>query len=99
MGWPREYLDFTTWYLRSMQYIIREDNSDFALTALGVDYVESNYTKIPVLNKLLNSGARTTTSPGSSDHHNYADSSRGLLLNAFAPVVDHADRRPDGETL
>jgi hypothetical protein len=62
MGWPREYLDFTTWYLRSMQYIIREDNSDFALTALGVDYVETNYTRIPMLQKLLNSGVRTTTS-------------------------------------
>jgi curved DNA-binding protein CbpA len=62
MGWPREYLDFTTWYLRSKQYITREDNSDFALTALGVDYVESNYVKIPMLHKLLNSGARTATS-------------------------------------
>jgi hypothetical protein len=45
-----------------MQYIIREDNSDFALTALGVDYVETNYTRIPMLQKLLNSGVRTTTS-------------------------------------
>ena len=62
MGWPREYLDFTTWYLRSLQYITREDNSDFSLTALGVDYVESNYTRIPMLQRLLNSGARTTTS-------------------------------------
>ena len=61
MGWPREYLDFTTWYLRNMQYITREDNSDFALTALGVDYVESNYIKIPMLHKLLNSGSRTAT--------------------------------------
>ena len=63
MGWPREYLDFTTWYLKSMNYISREDNSDFALTAAGVDYVESNYVNIPLLNKLLNSGLRTATSP------------------------------------
>jgi hypothetical protein len=62
MGWPREYLDFTMWYLRSMKYITREDNSDFALTATGVDYVEKNSTKIPILNKLLNSGAQTATS-------------------------------------
>jgi len=61
MGWPREYLDFTTWYLKSMNYISREDNSDFALTAAGVDYVESNYVNIPLLNKLLNSGSRTAT--------------------------------------
>lgn len=62
MGWPREYLDFTTWYLRNMHYITREDNSDFGLTALGVNYVESNYTQLPMLQKLLNSGVRSATS-------------------------------------
>ena len=56
MGFPREYLDFTTWYLRQKKYITREDNSDFALTVLGVDYVEANYSKLPVLHKLLNAG-------------------------------------------
>ena len=68
MGWPREYLDFTTWYLRSKQFVTREDNSDFSLTASGVDYVESNYTQIPLLNKLLNSGAQTATSASNSPH-------------------------------
>jgi curved DNA-binding protein len=62
MGWPREYLDFTTWYLRSKQYITREDNSDFCLTAAGVDFIEQNYVQIPMLQKLLNSGSRTATS-------------------------------------
>ncbi len=57
MGFPREYLDFTTWYLRSKKYITREDNSDFALTVLGVDYVESNYSKLPILRKLLKAGS------------------------------------------
>ena len=56
MGFPREYLDFTTWYLRSKKFITREDNSDFALTVLGVDYIESNYAKLPMLRKLLNAG-------------------------------------------
>jgi curved DNA-binding protein CbpA len=54
MGFPREYLDFTTWYLKTKKYITREDNSDFALTVLGVDYVESNYSKLPLLRKMLN---------------------------------------------
>lgn len=54
MGFPREYLDFATWYLRSKKYVTREDNSDFSLTALGVDYVEANASKIPVLHKMLN---------------------------------------------
>lgn len=57
MGFPREYLDFTTWYLRNKKYITREDNSDFALTVLGVDYVESNYSKLPVLRRLLNAAS------------------------------------------
>ncbi len=63
MGFPREYLDFTTWYLRTKKYITREDNSDFSLTALGVDYVEANCSKLPILNKLLKSG---TVSSGES---------------------------------
>ena len=64
MGFPREYLDFTTWYLRTKKYITREDNSDFELTALGVDFVESNYSKLPVLHKLLNAGHPITTPSG-----------------------------------
>lgn len=62
MGWPREYLDFSTWYLCSKQYITKEDNSDFALTALGADFVEGNAAAIPVLDKLLNIGTPTATS-------------------------------------
>jgi len=61
MGFPRDYLDFTTWYLKSKKYITRADNSDFALTALGVDFVESNSAKLPVLSLLLNGGAEANT--------------------------------------
>jgi hypothetical protein len=53
MGFPRDYLDFTMWYLKSKEYITIADNSDFTITALGVDVVESNREKIPLLNKLL----------------------------------------------
>ena len=59
MGFPREYLDFTMWYLRSKKYIKQEDNAEFALTSLGVDYVESNYSKVPLFDRLLNPGSRT----------------------------------------
>jgi curved DNA-binding protein CbpA len=62
MGFPREYLDFTTWYLRSKKYITREDNSDFALTVLGVDFVEANYSKLPVLRRMLNAGSNESSS-------------------------------------
>jgi hypothetical protein len=56
MGFPREYLEFTIWYLQKKAYIIRADNSDFTLTAEGVDFVENQRSNIPVLNKLLTSG-------------------------------------------
>jgi len=56
MGFPREFLDFTTWYLRSKKYITREDNSDFSLTVVGVDFVEENCEKLPLLRKLLSGG-------------------------------------------
>jgi curved DNA-binding protein len=64
MGFPREYLDFTTWYLRTKKLITREDNSDFALTALGVDYVESNCSKLPLLSRLLNAGTGSANGSG-----------------------------------
>jgi len=56
MGFPRDYLDFTTWYLTKKGYISRADNSDFTLTVEGVDFVETQRVSIPVLNRLLTSG-------------------------------------------
>jgi curved DNA-binding protein CbpA len=56
MGFPRDYLDFTTWYLVRKGFISRADNSDFALTAEGVDYIETQRANLPVLNKLLTDG-------------------------------------------
>jgi curved DNA-binding protein CbpA len=56
MGFPRDYLEFTTWYLTRKGYITRADNSDFTLTAEGVDFVETQRANIPVLNRLLTTG-------------------------------------------
>ena len=61
MGFPRDYLHFTTWYLRNKEYITQADNSDFTLTAPGVDFVESNRANVPVLNKLLTPGVGNST--------------------------------------
>jgi curved DNA-binding protein len=61
MGFPRDYLEFATWYLRNKGYISRSDNSDFTLTADGVDFVESQRANIPVLNKLLTTGSSPAT--------------------------------------
>jgi hypothetical protein len=64
MGFPRDYLEFTTWYLRNKGYISRSDNSDFMLTAEGVDFVESQRVNIPILNKLLTTGSGPLASDG-----------------------------------
>jgi hypothetical protein len=63
MGFPRDYLEFTAWYLRNKGYITRADNSDFTLTAAGVDFVETQRMHIPVLGKLLceSNGSSATT--------------------------------------
>jgi curved DNA-binding protein len=58
MGFPRDYLDFTTWYLVKKGYVAKADNSAFALTAEGVDFVETQRAHLPVLNKMLTSGSR-----------------------------------------
>jgi DnaJ domain len=57
MGFPRDFLDFTTWYLLRKKYITRADNSDFALTVEGVEFVENGRIHIPILNKLLTDGS------------------------------------------
>jgi len=56
MGYPREYLEFTFWYLREKEYIKRADCSDFALTAAGADFVEEHMPAQSVLHRLLESG-------------------------------------------
>jgi curved DNA-binding protein len=56
LGFPRDYLLFTVWYLRTKGFITRADNSEFTITADGVDFVETQRTNIPVLDKLLTAG-------------------------------------------
>ena len=59
MGFPRDYLDFTTWYLTKKGYIGRADNSDFTLTIEGVDFIETQRATMPILDKLLTNGSHT----------------------------------------
>ena len=66
MGFPRDYLEFTAWYLRNKGFITRSDNSDFTLTAEGVDFVESQRVNIPILNRLLTTGTGPSTAEGTA---------------------------------
>jgi curved DNA-binding protein CbpA len=40
MGFAREYLEFTMWYLKDKGLVTRSDGARFALTVDGVDFVE-----------------------------------------------------------
>ena len=58
MAFPREYLNFTLWYLRSKGFVRLEENSDYALTAEGVDYVEANSSTNRIIRELLTEGSQ-----------------------------------------
>jgi DnaJ domain len=82
MGVPREYLDFTIWYLKSKKYIKQEDNAALAVTSVGVDYIESNYSNVPLLPKLLNAGThRARGSAGDASGESADDAVDNWLLS------------------
>jgi curved DNA-binding protein CbpA len=87
MGFPRDYLDFTTWYLQKKGYITRADNSDFTLTAEGVDYIEMQRGNLPVLNRLLTDGKVHFDKSGRAQkqHTNGAHGANGK--NGSAPII------------
>lgn len=60
MGFPRDYLDFTLWYLSKKAYISRADNAQYALTAEGVDFVEKERFRIPTLGRMLTSSQESS---------------------------------------
>jgi curved DNA-binding protein len=94
MGFPREYLDFTTWYLRSKKYITKEDNSDFSLTPLGVDYVESNCSRLPLLRKLLGERAGSTEGTGFDNARESTRPVHTFILGPLEPATNPLNR-PD----
>ncbi len=67
MGFPRDYLDFTLWYLQKKSYINKADNACYSLTAEGVDFVEKERAVLPVLNGLLTNNTDTAVRPSPDD--------------------------------
>jgi curved DNA-binding protein CbpA len=61
MGFPRDYLDFTLWYLQKKGYVAKTDNAQYTLSVEGVDFVETQRTKMPTLQRLLTSGSGSST--------------------------------------
>jgi curved DNA-binding protein len=86
MGFPRDYLEFTAWYLRNKGYITRSDNSDFTLTAEGVDFVESQRVNIPVLNKLLTTGTGPSSAEGAAANRILTPPPTPIIVPAPAPA-------------
>lgn len=66
LGFPRDYLEFTAWYLRTKGYITRADNSAFTITAEGVDFVETQRVNIPILDRLLTTGENVSMKSGAA---------------------------------
>ena len=60
MGFPRDYLDFTLWYLQKKGYVSKTDNAQYTLSVDGVDFVETQRANLPTLQKLLTSGPRSS---------------------------------------
>lgn len=87
MGFPRDYLDFTLWYLQKKGYVAKADNAQYTLTVDGVDFVENERSNLPTLNKLLTSGS------GSS----VEDLSRARKAETAATIVP--DAKPAEEKL
>ena len=84
MGFPRDYLDFTLWYLQRKGYVTKADNAQYTLSVDGVDFVETQRSNIPTLHKLLTSGS------GSS----VEDLARAPRKEAPAPEPPAAPQRP-----
>ena len=68
MAFPREHLNFTLWYLRAKGYVCRVDNSDYGITAEGIDFIESHSSTDELVKRMIHAGpdARTqfTDEPG-----------------------------------
>lgn len=60
MAFPREHLKFTLWYLLSKGCVQREENTDYSLTAEGVDYVEARASSNRIVRELLAGRAART---------------------------------------
>jgi curved DNA-binding protein len=60
MSFPREHLEFAIWFLREKQYIRTGNNSDYYVSATGVEYLESEVPSKGILSKLLHAAQSPT---------------------------------------
>lgn len=88
MAYPREYLEFTLWYLKDKGYIVRTDCSDFAITAPGVDFVEEHGPRNVMLQRLLQIGPSRQAEDPALINSPKTSSEACTAVNNGAPEVD-----------
>lgn len=94
MGFPRDYLEFTIWYVHKKGYITRADNSAFTLTADGVDFVEAQRGRMPVLNKMLTSGSEPSPMDQRSHEQGNGTSAAAFAMNGDRRIGGDRRKRP-----
>lgn len=67
MAIPREYLEFTLWYLKEKKYLQMDQGADFSLTAAGVDFVEEHTPAHAMMRKLLHDAGGKCTPDAAMD--------------------------------
>jgi curved DNA-binding protein CbpA len=53
MGFPREHLMFSLWYLKEAELVRQDETTDYAITGSGVDYLEKSLPSNQVLYQLM----------------------------------------------
>ncbi len=90
MGFPRDYLDFTLWYVQKKGYVAKGDSAQYTLTADGVDFVEEHRVGMPSLNRmLLTNGAQEAAASA----RNGQESLPSAEMASRAAADQDADRR------
>jgi hypothetical protein len=91
MGFPREYLNFTMWYLRAKNLVYAADNADYAITATGADYVEEQAGSSDIIGKILEPGGhhatRCSTGKASNGVTENSPEHKRRLLRATLPTL------------
>ncbi len=80
MGFPREYLSFTMWYLRAKEHVTVADNSDYAITASGAEFVEKKAARNEIVGRLLKPGLMYVPKDGSAEKKPSSSVKRQYLL-------------------
>jgi curved DNA-binding protein CbpA len=61
MALPREYLEFTIWYLKEKELVRRDEStSEILISAKGIDFAEQNLSSNRIVYKLLKPGSGDT---------------------------------------